>query len=211
MQAWGLREFVHGGTDGRVRRSQHVPRTPLWVQVAFALVLPSARIVIRTFHNMRNVPPGFTDPATVQSVRVLVPALDVPEPERVTRVQQNILARLAAIPGVTSAAFVDALPTEEPLTLNAIVAAEDKKYGQKGIPPTRTIRICRLSAQTLEPAARGRDLLGGAPQPAERGHGVGEFRARRMEHRRRRHWKARAGRHQPDMAGSDRSSRGRIR
>jgi predicted permease len=111
------------------------------VQVALALVLLiGSGLMIRTFQNLRNVQPGFTDPATLQSVRIALSAVDIPEPERVTRVQQDILDRLAAIPGVTSAAFVDALPME-PNRLNAIVAAEGKDYGPKGIPPTRTIKM----------------------------------------------------------------------
>jgi predicted permease len=86
-------------------------------------------------------------------------ALDVPEPERVTRVQQDILDRLAAIPGVTSAAFVDAL-SMEPFRIKAIAAAEGREYGPKGIPPIRTIRIVSPGAlQTLgTPLLVGRDF-----------------------------------------------------
>jgi predicted permease len=92
-------------------------------------------------------------------VRISLSTVDVPEPERVTRVQREILDRLAAIPGVTSAAFVDALSTE-PFRINAIVAAEGQDYGPKGIPPTRTIRIVSPGAlQTLgTPLLVGRDF-----------------------------------------------------
>ena len=95
-------------------KSQHRSQNALVVvQVALALVLLiSSGLMIRTFQNLRNVQPGFTDPATIQSVRISLSAVDVPEPERVTRVQRDILDRLAAIPGVTSAAFVDSLPME---------------------------------------------------------------------------------------------------
>jgi predicted permease len=75
----------------------------------------------------------------------------------VTRVQRDILDRLASIPGVTSAAFVNVLPTE---SFNAIVAAEGKEYGPKGIPPTRTIKV--VSPGVLEtlgiPLLAGRDF-----------------------------------------------------
>ena len=162
MRVWGLREFVHGGSRwASAGRSQHRSQNALVVvQVAFALVLTvSSGLMIRTFQNLRNVQPGFTDPATIQSVRISLSAVDVPEPERVTRVQQDILDRLAAIPGVTSAAFVDALPME-PFSLDAIVAAEGQEYGPKGIPPTRTIRIISPGAlQTLgTPLLVGRDF-----------------------------------------------------
>jgi putative ABC transport system permease protein len=125
------------------------------------VLLIGSGLMIRTFQNVRHVQPGFTDPATIQSVRISLSAVDVPEPERVTRGQRDILDRLAAIPGVTSAAFVDALPMEPPgFSLNAIVAAEGQEYGPKGIPPTRTIKIISPGAlQTLgTPLLVGRDF-----------------------------------------------------
>jgi putative ABC transport system permease protein len=153
--------FRGGGRSLSAGRSQHRSQNALVVvQVALALVLLiSSGLMIRTFQNLRNVQLGFTNPGTIQSVRISLSAVDVPEPERVTRVQRDILDRLAAIPGVTSAAFVDALPME-PFRQNAIVAAEGKEYGQKGIPPTRTIKI--MSPGTLQtfgtPLLVGRDF-----------------------------------------------------
>jgi putative ABC transport system permease protein len=157
-----LVEFLRGGgRSASAGRSQHRSQNALVVaQVALALVLLiSSGLMIRTFQNIRNVQPGFTDPATIQSVRVLVPAVDVPEPERVTRVQQDILDRLAAIPGVTSAAFVDQLPMDQ-ISINATVAAEGQDDWAKGIPPTRTLRLMSPGAlQTLgTPVLVGRDF-----------------------------------------------------
>jgi predicted permease len=157
-----LAESVRGGgRSASAGRSQHRSQNALVVvQMALALVLLiGSGLMIRTFQNLQNVKPGFTDPATIQSVRISLSAVDVPEPERVTRVQRDILDRLAAIPGVTSAAFVDALPMGLS-SLDAIVAAEGKDYGPKGIPPTRTIRIMSPGAlQTLgTPLLVGRDF-----------------------------------------------------
>ena len=160
MRIRGRREFVHGVSRwASAGRSQHRSQNALVViQVAFALVLTvSSGLMIRTFQNLRNVQPGFTDPATVQSVRISVSAVEVPEPDRVTRMQRDILDRLAAIPGVTSAAFVNTLPTEQ---FSAVVAAEGKDYGPKGIPPARTIKFMSPGAlQTLgTPLLVGRDF-----------------------------------------------------
>jgi putative ABC transport system permease protein len=157
-----LAESVRGvGRSASAGRNQHRSQNALVVvQVALALVLLiSSGLMIRTFQNLRNVQPGFTDPATIQSVRISLSAVDVPDPERVTRVQRDILDRLAAIPGVSSSAFVDALPMEQN-RLNAIVAAEGKEYGPKGIPPTRTIKTISPGAlQTLgTPLLAGRDF-----------------------------------------------------
>src|SRR5262245_30271268 len=136
-----LADSIRGcGRSASAGRSQHRSQNALVVvQVALALVLLiGSGLMIRTFQNLRNVQPGFTDPAHVQSVRISLSAVDVPDPERVTRVQRDILDRLTAIPGVAAAAFVNTLPTE---SFNAIVAADGKDYGPKGIPPTRTIKV----------------------------------------------------------------------
>jgi predicted permease len=153
--------FRGSGRSASVGKNQHRSQNALViVQVALALVLLiGSGLMIRTFQNLRNVQPGFTDPATIQLVRISLSTVDAPEPERVTRVQRDILDRLTAIPGVTSVAFVDAVSTD-PFRINAIVAAEGQNYGPKGIPPTRTIRITSPGAlMTLgTPLLVGRDF-----------------------------------------------------
>ncbi len=126
--------------------------------MALALVLlVSSGLMIRTFQNMRTVKPGFTDPATIQTLRISIAAEQVPEPERVTRMESDILQRLAAIPGVTSAAFVSNVPMD-PAT-NSIAPAEGNTYGG-GLPPLRTIKwISPGLFRTLgTPLVAGRDL-----------------------------------------------------
>jgi predicted permease len=157
-----LPEFVRGG--GRwasAGKSQHRSQNALVVvQVGLALVLlVSSGLMIRTFQNIRHVEPGFMDPATIQTLRITIAAELVKEPERVTRVQSEILQRLAAIPGVASAAFVTNLPMD-PFGPNAIVAAENKDYGTTGIPPTRTIKLISpgLLHTVGTPLLAGRDV-----------------------------------------------------
>jgi predicted permease len=125
------------------------------VQVALALVmLVSSGLMIRSFQNMRSVEPGFTDPAAVQTVRLAVAG----DPQTMVRTQQQLLERLAAIPGVTSAAYADSLPMQAPG--NAIVAVEDKAYESGQLPPTRTIIAMSPGLlQTLgTPLLAGRDF-----------------------------------------------------
>jgi predicted permease len=162
MRLSGLRESVHGVSRwSSAGRSQHRSQNALVVvQVALTLVLLiGSGLMIRTFQNLRNIQPGFTDPATVQSVSISLPTVEVPEPERVTRVQRDILDRLAAIPGVTTAAFIHALPME-PLGSSGPVAAEGHEYGPKEVPPSRTIKIMSPGAlQTFgTPLLVGRDF-----------------------------------------------------
>lgn len=160
-----LPEFVRGG--GRwasAGKSQHRSQNALVVvQVALALVmLVSSGLMIRTFQNMRNVEPGFSDPATIQTVRISITPAQVAEPERLTRVQGEILQRLAAIPGVTSAAFVNLLPMDVlggGGTTAAPTAVEGKDYGPRGIPARRIKFISPGLLQTLgTPLLAGRDV-----------------------------------------------------
>jgi predicted permease len=80
-------------------------------QVSMALVLLiSAALMIRTFHAMRNVDPGFSDPASLQVMRISIPETLVRDPQAVVRMQNNILDKLVAIPGVSSTGFVASVP-----------------------------------------------------------------------------------------------------
>ncbi|MBB5329514.1 ABC transporter permease [Tunturiibacter gelidoferens] len=80
-------------------------------QVAMALVLLiSAVLMIRTFNVMRNVDPGFSDPPSLQVMRISIPETLVRDPQTVVRIQNSIQDKLAAIPGVTSAGFAVSVP-----------------------------------------------------------------------------------------------------
>jgi len=158
--ASSLPEFLRGG--GRwasAGKSQHRSQNTLVVvQVALALVLlVSSGLMIRTFQNMRSVQPGFTDPATIQTFRISIGTAQVPEPLRVTQTQTDILRRLEAIPGVTSAAFVSNVPMEP--TMSAIAPAEGRDYGHQ-LPMPRTIKFVSPGLfKTLgTPIVAGRDL-----------------------------------------------------
>jgi predicted permease len=80
-------------------------------QVAMALVLlVSAVLMIRTFLAMRDVDPGFSDPASLQVMRLSIPETLVRDPQTVARMQNSILDKLAVLPGVSSAGFAASVP-----------------------------------------------------------------------------------------------------
>jgi predicted permease len=82
-------------------------------QVAMALVLlVSAVLMIRTFQALRHVDPGFAQPEHVQTLRISIPDSLIKDPQLVTRTQNNIVDKLAAIPGVNSVAFASTAPME---------------------------------------------------------------------------------------------------
>jgi predicted permease len=83
------------------------------VQVALALVLiVSAGLMIRTFRELNTVDPGLERPDQIQSARITIPEATEPDPETVVRRQQEILERLAALPGVTSVAYTSEVPMD---------------------------------------------------------------------------------------------------
>jgi predicted permease len=111
-------------------RERHRGRSTLVVgQVAMALVLlVSAGLMIRTFQALRTVEPGFTDPQHLQMMRISIPPALVAEPERVLRIQNQILQKLAATPGVRSAGFVSEMPMEGFDSSWDCIFAQDKTY-----------------------------------------------------------------------------------
>lgn len=125
-----------------VSRERHRARNMLVVgQVAMALVLlVSAGLMIRTFEALQRVEPGFTDPAHLQLMRISIPDSLVAEPRRVTRMQNEIIDKLTAIPGVRSASFVSEMPMEGFDSSWDEVFAEDKAYSTDKIAPLRLFK-----------------------------------------------------------------------
>ncbi len=123
-------------------------------QMAMAVVLlASAGLMIRTFEALRTVDPGFTDAAHLQLVRISIPDLLVAEPERVTRMQNEIADKLRAIPGATAAGFASEMPMEGFDSDWDAIYAQDKTYSSDEIPPLRLYK--HLSPGFLQTAGTG--------------------------------------------------------
>ncbi len=107
----GLQGGARGASGGR---RQHRAQSVLVVaQVALALVLlVSSGLMIRTFQELLVVDPGFADAEELQTLRLAIPVALEPDAARVLRMQNDIVDALAALPGVSSAAFVTAMPLE---------------------------------------------------------------------------------------------------
>jgi predicted permease len=125
-----------------VSREQHRARNLLVIgQVAMALVLlVSAGLMIRTFRALRTVEPGFMDAQHLQVMRISIPGSLVADPRQVTRTQNEIVNRMAAIPGVKSAAFVSEMPMEGYDSSWDEIFAQDKTYATDQIAPLRLFK-----------------------------------------------------------------------
>jgi predicted permease len=106
-------------------------------QVVMALVLLiGAVLMIRTFLAMRHVDPGFSDPASLQVMRLSVPETLVRDSNTVLRMQNSIIDKLAAIPGVSSAGFAASVPMSGTEPNWDQIIPEGKTY-KDGVAPMR--------------------------------------------------------------------------
>ncbi|HET8696618.1 MAG TPA: FtsX-like permease family protein, partial [Gammaproteobacteria bacterium] len=131
-----------GGRGSSQGRERHRAQGALVVaQVALALVLlVSSGLMIRTFQALRTVDPGFTQAAQIQTLRIGIPPTLVAEPERVVRMQNDIVDALAALPGVESAAFGSSMPLEGIFTGWDGIEVEGMENPQPGERPMRTFK-----------------------------------------------------------------------
>jgi predicted permease len=137
----GLRE---GGRALSQSRERHRARkTLVVVQVALALVLLiCSGLMIRTFQALTHIDPGFANPNSLQTFRFYIPDTQIPDtqPERVVHMQQEIINRLAALPGVQSVSFSSAVPMDGNSS-NDIVYAQDHVLHEGEIPPIRRFKF----------------------------------------------------------------------
>ncbi len=131
--AGALRESGRSLSDSRARR--RLRSGLVIVQVALALVLlVSSGLLIRTVRSLSKVNPGFQNPSEVQTFRVDIPETMVKDPMEVTRLQEAILHKLEAIPGVSSVGISRNLPMDDSLW-GGPITVEDHVYPPGQNPP----------------------------------------------------------------------------
>ncbi len=153
----GLRE---GGRSMSESRQRHRARSALViVQVALALVLLiSSGLMTRTFRALTRVDPGFVAPSELQTFRLGIPENEVKEPERVVRMQEEILQKIEAIPGVSSVGLSMSVPMDGSRWSDPVFA-KDRTYSPGDIPLRRFRFIAPGFFKTLGiPLVAGRDL-----------------------------------------------------
>jgi predicted permease len=152
-----------GGRALSQSRERHRARKALViVQVALALVLLiCSGLMIRTFRALMHVSPGFDEPDAVQTFRFFIPETQIPDTQRdrVVRMDQAILDKLAAAPGVSSVSFSNSVPLDGYGT-NDVLYAQDHVLGEGELPPVRRLKyISPGSFATLGTRlVAGRDL-----------------------------------------------------
>ena len=131
-----------GGRTQSQSRERHRARSALViVQVALALVLlVSSGLMARTFRALTRVNPGFMAPAEVETLRLSIPEADVKDPERVVRMQEGILRKIAALAGVSSVGLSTTIPMDDYRSFDPVFA-RDKTYTEGQLPPIRRFKF----------------------------------------------------------------------
>jgi predicted permease len=131
-----------GGRGQSQSREQHRARNMLVVlQIAMALVLLiCSGLMIRTFQALTHVTPGFNKPDKLQTFQLFIPETQAKGSEQTMRIEQAIRDQLAALPGVSSAAFGTALPMSGSSS-NDVLYAQDHVYAQGQLPPVRRFKF----------------------------------------------------------------------
>ena len=111
LASHSLNEALHeGGRHSGGPRSRRALGALVVAEVALSLVLlAGAGLLIRSFIALQNIDTGMRVD-NVFTARVSLPGARYPEPEKVSGFYDNLLARIAALPGVQSAAGVTFLP-----------------------------------------------------------------------------------------------------
>src|SRR6266851_4354109 len=154
----GIRE---GGRALSQSKEQHRARSVLVVvQVALALVLLiCSGLMIRTFRALTNINPGFAGPAALQTFRISIPGAQVKEEERVLRMEEEILHKVAAVPGVSSVALGTKIPMDGDGWHDPIFV-EDHAYAEGELSPLRLFKFISpgFLATMGTPLVAGRDF-----------------------------------------------------
>ncbi len=131
-----------GGRTASHSRERYRTRNILVVvQVALALVLLiSSGLMIRSFEALRNVDPGFTRPDEIETLRISIPEAQVKDNLAVFRMEREILDRITATPGVSSAGLSTVIPMDGNGWQDPIYA-EDHAYREGQIPPLRRFKF----------------------------------------------------------------------
>ena len=157
----GLVAAVKGSGRGSVGPARHRVRNTLVVaQTALAVVLlVGSGLLVRSFWEIRNTDPGF-DAGDILTFRLSLPDADYPGAAQSARFHQDLVDRIASLPGVTSVGAVSNIPLGQGRSGTAHTI-EDFPPGPGELPPIfwykyasanyfKTMRIPLRSGRTFE-------------------------------------------------------------
>ncbi|MGH9717692.1 MAG: ADOP family duplicated permease [Candidatus Acidiferrales bacterium] len=154
----GLRQA--GRSLSQSRERHRARKTLVTIQVALAFVLLiSSGLMIRSFAALIGVNSGFSAPAQLQTFRIHISEKDIPNPTTAVHGSQDILRKIASIPGVSSVGFASSIPMAGGEYQDPIWTADSQRpMGE--VPPVRTfVFVSPQYFQTMGiPIIAGRNL-----------------------------------------------------
>jgi putative ABC transport system permease protein len=154
--AGSLNEATRGSSEaGRGRRTR---ASLVVIEIVFALVLlVSAGLLVETFLRLQQVRPGF-DHKNVMTARIALPAAGYGKPAQAAEFFKKLLARIAILPGVKSAAAGWWIPLSgSEITFNFDAEEHPLPKGQQ--PLAQVNAVTHDFFKTLRvPLLRGRDF-----------------------------------------------------
>jgi putative ABC transport system permease protein len=130
-----VKSLAHGGRGVGLGRSRRFRSTLVVAEVALALtLLVGAGLMIRSFANLTAIDPGF-NPENVVTMRVTLPPSKYADRTRWTAFHDEVVRRVAAIPGVVAAGLNSALPLEGGGSESPVIA-EGQELPSRGNPGT---------------------------------------------------------------------------
>jgi predicted permease len=133
----GLRDGGRSVSQGRERHRTRNILVVIQVSLAFVLLICSG-LMIRSFHALTHLDPGYDSTVPIQTLRLAIPEADVPKAENVVRLEEAILHKMEAVPGVTSAAIANSVPMDGQGWMDPVYA-QDRSYANGQMPPLRRV------------------------------------------------------------------------
>ena len=130
-----------GGRLSSSGRERHRARNALVVaEIGLAVVLLVASgLMIRTFHSLGRVEPGFVRPEQVLTLRVSIPSTLIADDEQAIRTHEQIVRRIEQIPGVISVGVSNSI-TMDGNDSNDPIFVEDFPSPVEKLPPLRRFK-----------------------------------------------------------------------
>ena len=153
--------LMEGGRSVTDTSRRHWARNALVVsEIALALVLLIVSgLMVRTFVALRQVEPGFTRPAEVQTFRVSIPAALVADPQQAGLAYQQITQRLQQVPGVVSVGLSSSVTMDGNVASTPIFVEEFPDAGREMPPLRRHKRVAPAYFETMgNPVIAGRAI-----------------------------------------------------